>query len=447
MKNNKIIKNLVMIFIMIASLFTFVACKDPDDEKPETISQEEAFQKFKIAQANLNDPTKGYKETTTAKMSMITETVTTTAVSTVNFQTGELAVISKDSDGNIVSEQYVVNSDEKTIFYQHEADYSSSEVEHEYNAMYVGKDFIYNYNGENGTMINTVSIDDADTFEEFKAEFTEMYTDTMEEDMNVGDDAAVSVSKFEFSKDGDAYKFEMTLSFSSQVGSFTMKMTIKFSDTYINSMTMDVSSFLTSIKTTSNFSPGYDSTLIPSSFDNYPNSNEIENAEFMVTYYMDGVTSGWLNTYYDSYKPGETFAFNEEYLEDIAIENTTIDGWYLDPKYTQKIDTLTEYPSYDIELYAKTVPNEGYAVVVYTANIKEEGNLFWFPNSETIAYSVTDSPTIDLSHFVTEPDATITDITVNGTVLNGTTTLELTNKGYYIVIINGTTPETDLEID
>ena len=35
----------------------------------------------------------------------------------------------------------------------------------------------------------------------------------------------------------------------------------------------------------------------------------------------------------------------------------TIDGWYLDKDYTISIDTLTEYPSYDIELYAKTKCN------------------------------------------------------------------------------------------
>ena len=57
-------------------------------------------------------------------------------------------------------------------------------------------------------------------------------------------------------------------------------------------------------------------------------------------------------------------------------ENTTIDGWYLDSTYTTKIDTLSEYPSYRLPMYAKTVPNDGYGLVILMVSIEKEGKIY-----------------------------------------------------------------------
>lgn len=436
MKRSRILRKIIASFVLIVSLFAFSGCKE--EKEPET--QEAMFVKYKTAQSNLNDVTKGYKAVTTSTVSALGMSETSTDNSTVNLATGEMAFISKDSTNTITEEYYLVKSNGKNIFYHHELDDSFGEVEHYYDAMYVGNDFLFKYDG--GELATAPNVD-VTTFEEFKASFTEAYSGVVSDEMDLGEGGAFTVDKFEFAEDGDNYKFITSFKASSDGFTVTASIEIKFTEDFITSMKIDMGmGMFMSMSSTTNFYSGYDSSLMPTTFNNYPSLNDIDNAEFTVTYYMDGITSGLLNMYYDEYKPGETFTFDAEELENIALDNTTIDGWYLDKDYTISIDTLTEYPSYDIELYAKTVPNEGYAVVVYTSNIKEEGNLISFPENDIVVYNVSETASIDLNDFVDDPEATITSIKVNGQAHTGNT-LTLEDGGYYIVVINGTTPESD----
>ncbi len=437
MKKSRFLKKIIACFALFVTLFAFSGCNKESEPEPET--QEAMFAKYMTAQSNLSDPTKGYKAVTRTTASAFGFSETTTANATVNFATGELAYIEKDSTGDVVEEYYVVKNNDKTIFYHHEKDDSFGEVEDYYNAMYVGSDFIYRYG--DGELVEAPTVE-ATTFEEFKNAFIEAYSGTVEEEMDLGEGSAFTVEKFEFSQVDNEYEF--TTKFKASVEGFTIsaEIGISFSETIIKSLIIRMDMSLMTMTSTTNFYSGYDSSLMPTTFNKYPSLNEIENAEFTVTYYMDGVTSGWLNTYYDEYKPGQTFTFDADELEYIMLDNTTIDGWYLDPECTISIDTLTEYPSYDIELYAKTVPNTGYAVVVYTATIKEEGNLIYWPESDTFVYDVTQTQSINIADFVDDPDATITEVKVNGTVVSNNT-LVLASGGYYIVEINGTTPGTD----
>lgn len=437
MKYNKYLKKIISCLVLFVSLFAFSGCKKESDPEPET--QEAMFAKYMTAQSNLNDVTKGYKAVTKTSASAFGFSETTTATSTVNLATGELAYIEKDSTGSVLEEYYLVKQNGKNVFYHHEVDDSFGELEDYYSAYYVGGDFLYKYNG--GELAEAPNIE-ATTFEEFKYMFSEEYMKEIEAEMELGEGNTFTVEKFEFAQADKDYKFTTKFSASLEGYSLSAEIEINFSETIIKSIVAKMNMVFMSMTSTTNFYSGYDSTLMPTTFNNYPSVSDIENAEFTVTYYMDGITSGWLNTYYDEYRPGQTFTFDADELEYITLENTTIDGWYLDPEYTISIDTLTEYPSYDIDLYAKTVPNTGYAVVVYTANIKEEGNLIYWPESDTFVYNVSETPSINIADFVDDPDATITEVKVNGTVVSNNT-LVLASGGYYIVEINGTTPETD----
>ena len=436
MKYNKCLKKVISCLVLFVSLFAFSGCKKGSDPEPET--QEAMFAKYMTAQSNLNDPTKGYKAVTKTSASIFGFPETTTTTSTVNFATGELASIEKDSTGNVVEEYYLVKQNNKNIFYHHEVEESFGEVEDYYSAYYVGSDFLYKYN--DGELAEAPSVE-ATTFEEFKYMFSEEYMGEIEAEMELGEGNTFTVDKFEFAQVDNDYKFTTKFSASMEGYNISAEIEINFSETIIKSVVVKMDMVLMSMTSTTNFYSGYDSTLMPTTFNSYPSGSDIENAEFTVTYYMDGVKEGvYLNYYYDEYKSGQTFTFDADELEDIALDNTTIDGWYLDPEYTISIDTLTEYPSYDIELYAKTIPDTGYAVVVYTSTIDYDGWLM--PDSDTIVYDVSDIHSINIADLVDDLDTTITEVKVNGTVVSSNT-LVLASGGYYIVEIKGTATGTD----
>ncbi|MBR1988591.1 MAG: hypothetical protein IKA36_06125 [Clostridia bacterium] len=77
---------------------------------------------------------------------------------------------------------------------------------------------------------------------------------------------------------------------------------------------------------------------------------DIENIKTSIEYYIDG----------DYYESGDPTEFGTEItLEDCKRENTTRSIWFMDSECTIPC-TLTTQPSYDLELYAKSIPNDGY---------------------------------------------------------------------------------------
>ena len=113
MKYNKYLKKIISCLVLFVSLFAFSGCKKESDPEPET--QEAMFAKYITAQSNLNDVTKGYKAVTKTSASAFGFSETTTATSTVNLATGELAYIEKDSTGSVLEEYYLVKQNGKNV--------------------------------------------------------------------------------------------------------------------------------------------------------------------------------------------------------------------------------------------------------------------------------------------------------------------------------------------
>ena len=431
----KFIKKISIFVLLILSVCTFSACKDKEKEE----SQEVIFAKYKVAHNNFNSQNEGIKLETKTSVTAFGLSEVENNVTTINSTNDIMASVSKNSAGDIIKESYIVKTGEKYVHYSYEIVENIFEdtTEHEYNAYYVGKDFINILDKEDALHLFDIRSFSVESYDKFKESFVLKYKNSLTEEYSLTIYPIVEITTFKFSNDGSNYKLNCELKSTIDGVSTKISIEIKFSENYINYMSVKNSASLANGKIETNFYKGYDDSLMPTDFSNFVSDGEIENAEFMIKYHLDGDTFSYEGRY-DEYTFGTLFVPHDDIMEDEIVENTTLDGWYLDKDCTVSINTLTDYPSYDLSLYAKSKPNDGYAVIVYELNIKEEGNLFFWPDYETIAYEVNTNNSINLLDIVDE-NATIGDVYVNGSI-HDARELAIEEGGYYLVKINGTVP-------
>ena len=123
------------------------------------------------------------------------------------------------------------------------------------------------------------------------------------------------------------------------------------------------------------------------------------------------------------------------------VENTTIE-WYLDANYTKTVYTLGEYPSYFLPVYGKTVPNEGYGLVIEYGYVKDASGRRHITEVEkrTIPagdyYTIPTSIKVKKSCYINEVcsyyDGDVEETKVNGVLFNDSS-IQIENNKTYVV--------------
>jgi uncharacterized repeat protein (TIGR02543 family) len=116
-----------------------------------------------------------------------------------------------------------------------------------------------------------------------------------------------------------------------------------------------------------------------------------------------------------------------------TIQNTTFDGWYLDENCTVSVNTLTDYPSYDLTLYAKTKPNENYGLVILKGSINSE---MWGTTIDAERFVIRSGVEYIIPETVETwgMEGNVTSVKVNGEVYTEDTILVENGKTYIVEV-------------
>lgn len=424
----EILKKYLISLMSLFFVFSLVGCKKDEKDDKNELTKEEFYQKLVTLRSNMED----VKQLTVkgkSKVSMIFINEEVQYTTSIDLENNKYASVEKDSKGNVIGSEYVVKNGTDYIKYSYEAD-----AEDKYESHHVGGDYVVNSFKTNDNIIDVTELN-MDSYESFCESFEKMMSatsddfldneelDNVEVNLDIYEESGLNYFSYqlvaEAEEDGAKVEISMSsvLSFNNE---FIKGIDLVVKMKYKQGMTTSTMSF--SNQTT--YTKGYDDSLIPNSFASYP--TDIEPAEFDVYFVVDGEET-WATT--DTYAKGETFAV--DYYED-EIDNVTLDGWYLDKDCTISISTLTEYPSYDITLYANNKPNENYALIIITETIKTEDDWIFGPEIEKIAVNINEEYIIPSVIDIYGDEGTVVQVKVNGEEYTANT-ITLENRKIYFV--------------
>lgn len=409
----KIIKNFLMFICGVFCFIGLTACKDEEEPTKVEMTKQEFYEKLLVLNSKMDDVSQ-YTVTGEMSVSMFMYSEKSSYKISVDLDNSKYASIEKDKDGNVTNSEYVITNGNDHIKYTYEKDYFDDEDV--YGAYYVGSDYIPKSMEFNENMIDIKELD-MNSYETFCESFDEMLVESSE-DLE-GLDLDSIDTKVEMYKENGVYHFTYSVSYSvtedDGSASASISATMKFNDDFLVGLDMDMSmiystpegKITTKMKNSNQYSKGFDNAMIPMDFSSYP--QDIENAEFEVYYVLDGQESSFGKDYV--YMPDETFA--PDYLVE-EIDNTYLDGWYLDKDCTISVDTLTDYPSYDLYLYANTKPNENYALIILEETVTAVGEWIFGPEVTKLSVEAGSEFVIPTEVEVYGNEGVVDSVTVNG---------------------------------
>jgi len=372
-------KKILMIGVAFISLFFMFGCKKDDGNNKNIMSKEEFYEKLVVLDQNSKN-VKQYTVTGDTKVSAFMMSETIYHETTIDLENNRYADVSKDKDGNISESEYVVKNGENYISYRYSVDDYIDNNEETYEAYYVGSDYVSMAINEGNVGLDQLDLSSFENFSKsFDGLFEKMFAEEGLEDMPSLEPVLEiyeqkGIYYFVYSLEVKNYEMEDNMLGIEKLD-LSAKSELKFDEEFIVSLNMsykityhmgESGKMSMSMAVNANYSKGFKESIMISDFSSYPTN--IEPASFEITYIIDGEeTYVWFDD--NEYLKGETFVVDY----DEEVENATIDGWYLDPNCTININTLTDYPSYDITIYANTKPNEGYGLVILKGTVDSDG--------------------------------------------------------------------------
>ena len=426
-----IIKKGLMVVCAVFCLFGIAACKDDEEPTKVEMTKQQFYEKLLVLNSKMNNEKQYTISGETSATTFMVGKKTSYKIS-VDLDNNKYANVEKDKKGNTTKSEFVINNGNDYIKYTYEKDYFDDD--YTYGSYYVGNDYVAKTMGFNENMIDISELD-MTSYEKFCESFDKMLVENREnlEGLNLES----LDTKVEQYIENNVYHFVYGVSYSaSEDGiefSVNIEAVMKFNDDFMISTDMEVSmnydiaegTMSMQMKNSNQYSKGFDDSIIPTDFSAYP--QDIENTEFEVYYVLDGKE--------DLFGEDYVYTPNGIFIPDYSIEeidNAYVDGWYLDKECTISVNTLTEYPSYDLYLYANTKPNENYALIILEETVTTADD--W-----TLGPIVTKQAIEAGSEFVlpTELDVygiegTVDNITVDGVSYNESTLTVESGKVYRI---------------
>lgn len=441
----KTLKRGLMLLMAVFCLVGISACKKDNDsgepDNKETMSKEEFYQKLLVLNAKL-DNTKQYTIEGESKVGMSIISDKMTYRISVDEEHNKYANVEKNNDGEIIKSEYIVKSGDDYIKYLYEEAYFIGDEEK--SSYYVGSDHVQHLMRNNDNLIDFNELD-MSSYENFCKSFDEMLVKSSEDMKELELDSLETDVKM-YEEDG-TYNLEYSVSVSAaeedEYAEMSATATMKFDDDFMVSIgmdtkityTLDGERYTMKIQIINKYIEGFDDSMIPTDFSDYP--QEIENIEFEVKYVVDGEEDRWGEEY--TYLSGEKFVPDYDYEE---IDNTYFDGWYLDEDCTISVDTLTDYPSYDLYLYGKTKPNENYALVIIeqTFALNEYSSIGpMVEKTAEVAGTIYEIPT---TVNVYGNEGIVDSVTVNGESYTSNS-ITLQNGNVYKIVMHATSIENE----
>lgn len=428
----KSLKKGVMMLIAVIFLFGVAACKDDEEPTKVEMTKQEFYEKLLVLNSKMNGE-KQYTISgeTSATMFMASEKISYKI--SVDLDNNKYASVEKDGDGNVTNSEYVLKNGEDYIKYTYEKDYFD---DYTYGSYYVGSDYVTKTMKFNENMIDISELD-MSSYEKFCESFDEMLLENNEDLEGLNLDSLDT--KVELYTENNVYHFIYGVSYSaSEEGidiSVNINATMKFNDDFLIGMDMEVSvtydstegNMTMKMKNSNQYSKGFDDSIMPTDFSAYP--QDIENAEFEVYYVLDGEEDVFGED--DVYTPNGTFVPDYS-VED--IDNAHVDGWYLDKECTISVNTLTEYPSYDLYLYANTKPNENHALIILEETVTMTDNWTLGPIVTKQAIEAGSEFVLPIEVDIYGNEGAVDSITINGVAYNESTLTVENGKVYRIKV-------------
>lgn len=364
-------KILMACLLVVSSFFMFGCFKDDDttkdDGKIQTMTKEEFYEKLTVLSTNIQNVKKYTVYSEISGSMFLVGEQKSFDTTTVDLENNKYAYVSKDANGKVTNSEYVLKVEDDFVSYQYDS--GEATVDDEYSSYLVGSDYIQAIMGVNIPVDGLI----ATSYEDFAKYMESIFYEFIDE-AEMGETTNLQTANKIYKENG-VYAFVTTASvkgseaeglFQGAIMDVDAKLEFKFTEEYIKEVnieykaviTMNQDSMTISISSKSSYSKGFKNEVMISDFSAYP--SEATPKEFIIECIIDGDEDSSY-TEYDEYQKGETFVLDyDEYL----IQNTTFDGWYLDKNYTVSANTLTEYPSYDLTLYAKIKPNENYGLII-----------------------------------------------------------------------------------
>lgn len=181
-----------------------------------------------------------------------------------------------------------------------------------------------------------------------------------------------------------------------------------------------------SMESQENIQNTFDKSELNKDYLSLVDSTDISLASVSVNVYLNGTTHYFSATdAYAKYGDDINVATLLEQCQPSRYNfaNCTIAKLYLDKDMTKEVtaDNLKKYPSYDLKLYAKLVPNDGYAVVNMTiTQLNRDGSLSY--THQTVFEVQKGAEGLDFSSWLSANDYKVQSISVDGVAVANTTT-------------------------
>ncbi|MGN0960765.1 MAG: hypothetical protein ACI4PF_01035 [Christensenellales bacterium] len=382
---NKRINKILAVMAMAPCALFATACGG------NQLDEEQAYNSLKTAINETVSYDGSVSSTINSNISFDTYSYSTTIEMGYNKETGEYYEITKakENDEEHLDESNFVRKGNDDNYYLYECkgekDYDTQEYSYEYNKYIVSSDHAVNaFLSDDSSMIDSDEMDEMvyifKDYESFKSLKDNFVNDLADELLEQGIDYNVKVAKATMSENKGTYALKIQLAVEvvtpatdtePQITTTTsLEIEFKTKDdkltgfdfvygiTRVNGVGDEAEENTLSANSNVVISYSYIDKLIANE-SNYPLESKKLTSE--VTYYIDNQ-----NFNSEFFEFGDTIQYNVT-----PLEHTTIEGWYLDKECTIKF-TATQMPSYDLNLYAKSKADEGYAVIVYEYTYKIE---------------------------------------------------------------------------
>lgn len=443
----KLFSLLLAVVIIPCSLFS--GCFNKDDGDPKEMKEVTNYSEVDVVLSKLSQNRSNLKQFNVSGTKVVknmyqgdTTVYNTNLVGAANYETNRY-VLKATEDENVYIRQVQKENDDYVAYDYSSVVWSSGERHDNYSKSYVSKKYAENqlfyYDGVG------VNIEDLDlsSYENLKESYKSL---SKENFMLMSDyyhfyfelDPVIKLSKngndeylFEYKVETDMFKGE-------GLSNTIIDASIKFSEDAVIQVKTTYKFVYTSLNQTEctmemNYSSGFDSSILINDFSNF--TGNVEPQDFDVNQIVDGFYDEWDTEDY-VYSKDEIFTMKYEN----EVENTSIE-WYLDAGYTKSLDTLTEYPSYFFVPYGKTVPNNGYGVVIKYGYVKGEDGKRHYVKETKEAIQAGDIYNLPTSigaksacyrDVCSMHEGDVTYTTVNGEVYNGSSITIENGKRYVI---------------